>query len=63
MIKISFEHAIHDRVILRELGIYGTVTAYFVGSQGIQYMVDYFNSDNAKLTTYFHPFQLRSLHE
>ena len=60
MVTVEFEHEIHDEVVISDTGGHGVVTAYFVGSMGVQYMVDYFDAGDRKLTTYFHPFQLKA---
>ena len=63
MVNIEFEYEIHEEIVI--LGIHdegypitGIVVGYFVGSQGLQYLVDYFDKNARKMSTYFHPFQI-----
>jgi len=63
MITVEFEYEIQSKILIKETMIEGTVVAYFVGSLGVQYMVDYFNRNGTKFTTYLHPAQIKAISE
>jgi len=58
MVTIEFEYKLEDYVYIRDVGVEALVTGYFVGSNGVQYLVDYFDKNDRKLSTYLYPFQL-----
>lgn len=58
---VKFDYDINEKVFISEIGKQGLVTAYFVGLQGTQYMVDWFDDKARKITAYLYPAQLMKI--